>query len=174
MRGMVWARLPPKIIALIGTPVGSSQAESMVGHCLAGAVKREFGCAALAPVCFAISGVQRLPCQSMHSAGAWSVIPSHHTPPSRVSATLVKMVFLESAAIAFGLVFRDVPGATPKNPASGLIPRKRPSASGVIQAMSSPTVQIFQPFFLNTSGGTIIAKLVLPQALGKAAATYVF
>src|SRR5207253_11062252 len=36
------------------------------------------------------------------------------------------------------------------------------------------TVQIFQPCDLNSSGGTIIAKLVLPHALGKAAATYVF
>ena len=40
----------------------------------------------------------------------------------------------------------DVPGATPKKPASGLIARRRPLASGLIQAMSSPTVQTFQPF----------------------------
>ena len=66
----------------------------MVGHCEAGAVKRAFGCAAFAPVSLAISGVQRLPCQSMHSAGGSSVMPSHHTPPSGVSATLVKIVFL--------------------------------------------------------------------------------
>ena len=51
-------------------------------------------------------------------------MPSHHTPPSGVSATLVKIVFLASAAIAFGLVFIDVPGATPKKPASGLMARK--------------------------------------------------
>src|SRR5579871_2568248 len=89
--GMVVARRPPKIRALIGTPSGSSQAGSMVGHCEAGAVKRELGCAAFAPVCLAISGVQRLPFQSRHSAGGSSVIPSHHTPPSGVSATLVKM-----------------------------------------------------------------------------------
>src|SRR5581483_4256234 len=166
---MVWARRPPKIIALMGTPVGFSQSESIVGHCRAGAVKRAFGWAALAPVFFAISGVHRLPCQSSHSAGGSSVIPSHHTPPSGVSAALVKIEFLESAAIAFGFVFFDVPGATPKKPASGLMARRRPRGSGVIQAMSSPTVQIFQP--LNSSGGTIIAKLVFPQALGNAAAT---
>ena len=141
----------------------------MVGHCDAGAVKRAFGCAALAPVSFAISGVQRLPCQSRHSAGGSSVMPSHHTPPSGVSATLVKMVFLASVAIAFGLVFADVPGATPKKPASGLMARSRPSASGLIQAMSSPTVQTFQPS--NPFGGISMAKLVLPQALGNAAAT---
>src|SRR6185437_4137414 len=130
---------------------------------------RAFGCAALAPVFFAISGVQRLPCQSSHSAGGLSVMPSHHTPPSGVNAVLVNIVFLASVAIAFGFVLTDVPGATPKNPASGLIPRNLPSASGMIHAISSPTVQIFQP--LNSGGGTIIAKFVLPQALGNAAAT---
>src|SRR5437660_12932762 len=121
-------------MAVIGTPVGSSQAESIVGHCDAGAVKRALGWAALAPVFFAISGVQRLPCQSTHSAGGSSVMPSHQTPPSGVSATLVKIVFFESEAIALGFVLTDVPGATPKNPASGLMARKRPSESGVIQA----------------------------------------
>src|SRR5208283_6011205 len=109
---MVVARRPPNRKALIGTPAGSSHAGSIKGHCDAGAVKRPLGCAALAPVCLAISGVQRLPCQSRHSAGGSSVMPSHHTPPSGISATLVKMVFRASAAIALGLVFIDVPGAT--------------------------------------------------------------
>src|SRR6266481_7551735 len=153
----------------MGTPVGSSQAESIVGHCRAGAVKRALGWAALALVFFAISGVHSLPCQSMHSAGGWSVMPSHQTPPSGVSATLVKMVFFARVAIAFGFVFTDVPGATPKNPASGLMARRRPSLSGVIHAMSSPTVQIFQP--LNSTGGTSMAKFVLPHELGNAPAT---
>src|SRR6266536_827918 len=160
------------MIALIGTPFGFSQSGSIVGHCEAGAVKRAFGCAAFAPVCFAISGVHLLPCQSRHSAGGSSVMPSHHTPPSGVSATLVKIEFFESAAIAFGFVLTDVPGATPKNPASGLIACKRPFASGLIQAMSSPTVQTFQPS--NPLGGISMAKFVFPQALGNAAATYVF
>src|SRR4029077_15000083 len=166
---MVLARRPPKMKALMGTPLGSSQAASMVGHCEAGAVKRAFGCAALAPVVLAISGVHRFPCQSRHSAGGLSVMPSHHTPPSGVRATLVKMVLRARVAIALGLVFSDVPGATPKNPASGLIARRQPSESGLIHAMSSPTVQIFQSS--SPLGGTIMAKLVLPQALGKAAAT---
>src|SRR5690348_13560816 len=106
---MFVARRPPKMMALIGTPSGSSQAGSIVGHCDAGAVKRAFGCAALAPVSRAISGVHFLPCQSRHSAGGWSVIPSHQTPPSGVSATFVKIVFLDSDAIAFGFVLADVP-----------------------------------------------------------------
>ena len=96
-------------------------------------------------------------------------MPSHHTPPSGVSATLVKMVFRATVAMALGLVVLDVPGATPNKPASGLIARRRPLASGLIQAMSSPTVHTFQPFI--ASGGMSIARLVLPQALGNAAAT---
>src|SRR2546422_1980927 len=104
------------MIALMGTPFGFSQSGSIVGHCEAGAVKRAFGCAAFAPVSLAISGVHLLPCQSRHSAGGSSVMPSHQTPPSAVSGTLVKIEFFDSAIIALGLVLADVPGATPKNP----------------------------------------------------------
>ena len=161
-------------MALIGTPSGFSQSGSIVGHCEAGAVKREFAWAALTPFSFAISGVHWLPCQSVHLAGGVSVMPSHHTPPSGVSATLVKMVFFRSEIIALGFVLSLVPGATPKNPASGLIAWSRPSAPGLIHAMSSPTVQIFQPFSMKYCGGMSMAKFVLPQALGNAAATYVF
>src|SRR6516165_4101444 len=131
-----------------------------------GTVKRELGWAALAPVSLAICGVQRFPCQSRHSAGGSSVIPSHHTPPSGVRATLVKMVFLLSVPMALGLVFIEVPGATPKNPVSGLMARSFPVASGLIQAISSPTVQTFQPS--KAGGGTSIEKFVLPHALGNA------
>ena len=48
-----------------------------------------------------------------------------------------------------------------------------PSAWGLIQAMSSPMVVTFQPA-KPASGGTSMEKLVLPQALGKAAATWYF
>ncbi len=96
-------------------------------------------------------------------------MPSHHTPPSGVSATFVKMVFCDSVAIAFRFVFQDVPGATPKKPVSGLIALRRPSASGLIQAMSSPTVQTFQPS--KPAGGISMAKFVLPHAEGNAAVT---
>src|SRR3954454_17324357 len=107
--------------APIGTPAGDSQWSSMIGHCSIGAVKRAFGCAAGRPVSLPIAGVQRFPCQSRHSAGGASVIPSHHTPPSGVSATFVKIVFDAIIAIALGLVRAEVPGATPNTPASGLI-----------------------------------------------------
>src|SRR5437660_9798846 len=99
------------MIALIGTPLGFSQSGSIAGHCAAGAVKRAFGCAAFAPVCFASSGVHSFPCQSISFAGGSSVMPSHHTPPLGVSATFVKIVFFASVAIALGLVFFEVPGA---------------------------------------------------------------
>src|SRR5271167_485382 len=166
---MVVALRPPKMMALMGTPSGSSQAGSIVGHCEAGAVKRALGCDAFAPVSLAISGVHFLPCQSRHSAGGVSVMPSHQTPPSGVRATLVKMVFFASVAMALGLVFLLVPGATPKNPDSGLMARRAPLSSGRIQAMSSPTVQTFQPS--KPFGGMSMAKFVFPQALGNAAAT---
>src|SRR6478672_8715548 len=150
------------MMALIGTPFGFSQSGSIVGHCFAGAVKRALGWAALAPVSLAICGVHLLPCQSRHSAGGSSVMLSHQTPPSGMSATLVKILLVARVAIALGFVFSEVPGATPKKPASGLIARSRPFASGLIQAMSSPTVQTFQPSKL--SGGMSMARLVLPHA----------
>ena len=53
--------------------------------------------------------------------GALSFMPSHHGSFCEVRAVFVKIVFFRSAAITLGLVFSFVPGATPKNPASGLI-----------------------------------------------------
>src|SRR5260221_6555848 len=123
---MVPARRRPKMMACSGTTFGSSHAGSIVGHCDAGAVKRALGWAALAPVSLAICGVHFLPCQSRHSAGGSSVMPSHQTPPSGVSATLVKMVFFESAAFALGLVFFEVPCATLIKPDSGIRERGVP------------------------------------------------
>src|SRR5690606_16431560 len=108
---------PPKMNADSGTPLGSSQSGSTEGHCDTGAVKRELGCAAGV----LLSGVQSFPRQSMRWLGGSLVRPSHHTSPSSVSATLVKMQLACSVAIALGLVSSPVPGATPKNPASGLI-----------------------------------------------------
>src|SRR5687767_7733428 len=115
------------MMALSGTPFGSSQLTSIIGHWDAGAVKRAFGCAASDPVARPISGVQAFPCQSTHSAGGVSVMPSHHTPPSGVRATFVKIVLRAMVAMATGLVLAEVPGATPKTPASGLIARNWPS-----------------------------------------------
>src|SRR3954463_14668672 len=42
--GIVVLRRPPKKIAEIGTPRGSSHSGAMIGHCPAGVQNREFGC----------------------------------------------------------------------------------------------------------------------------------
>src|ERR1700677_2634757 len=115
--GTVLARRPPNKIAEIGTPAGSSHSGAMLGHWPAGVVNRALGGAAGS----AEAGVQSRPFQSVRCAGGSSVRPSHHTSPSSVRATLVKMLLADMAAIALALVLMPVPGATPKNPASGLI-----------------------------------------------------
>ena len=70
-----------------------------------------------------------------------------------------------SVLIALAFVCIPVPGATPKNPASGLIAYRRPSSPNRIHAMSSPTVSTFQPGRVGSS----IARFVLPHADGNAA-----
>src|SRR5262249_39167806 len=102
-------------MASIGTPRGSSHSGAITGHCFAGVVKRAFGCAALRFV----SGDQGRRSQSINSAGLLSVIPSHQTSPSGEIAQLVKIELRVTVFIAFGLDVMPVPGATPKNPASG-------------------------------------------------------
>jgi len=163
--GTVVERRPPKMNASSGTPSGSSHFGSIDGHCAAETVKRALACAAGRPQ----PGVHSFPVQSVSFAGGSFVMPSHHASPSGVSATFVKIVLTRIVSMQFGLVASEVPGATPKNPASGLMAYRRPSLPGLIQAMSSPTVVTFQP--LKAAGGISIAKLVLPHALGNAAAT---
>jgi hypothetical protein len=63
---------------------------------------------------------------------------------------------------------RQIPGATPKKPFSGLIALSCPLLSNFIHAMSSPTHSTLYP----GSDGHIIARFVLPHALGNAAAIY--
>src|SRR5678816_3308221 len=118
--GMVPALRPPKMKALIRTPSGFSQSLSIEGHWEAGAVNRELGCATGAP----LAGSCIFPRQLMTPSGGCSVNPSHHTSPSGVTPTFVKMLLALMAAIAFGFVFSLVPGATPKYPYSGLIAYK--------------------------------------------------
>src|SRR3981189_433903 len=115
--GTTPARRPPKRIASIGTPFGSSHSGAITGHWLAGAVKRAFGGADLRPD----AGVHGRRNQSINSAGFSAVIPSHHTSSSGVIAQLVKMEFFVAVSRAFRLDFMLVPGATPKNQYSGWI-----------------------------------------------------
>ncbi len=86
-RGTTVARRPPNNMALMGTPCKSSASFAMTGHCLIETVKRALGCAAVV----SLSGVQSFPFQSTKWSGGVSVIPSHQTSPSSVSATLVNM-----------------------------------------------------------------------------------
>src|SRR5919206_4574677 len=166
MSGIRVARRPPNSIAEMGTPFGFSHSGEIEGHWCAGVVKREFGCATLV----ILLGVQGWPCQSNASNGGGPSMPSQYGVLLGVKPTLVKIVFRRIVFITLGLVREFEPGATPKKPASGLIAHSRPSGPGVIQAMSSPTVHTLYPCWL--AGGTSMAMLVLPQALGKAAATY--
>src|SRR4029077_6919880 len=98
--GTAVARRPPNRNTLIGTPSGFSQSLSADGIWAQLMVKRALGCAALRPQ----PGVHALPCQSVNSFGASFVRPSHHTSPSGVSATLVKIVSCETAFRQLGLV----------------------------------------------------------------------
>src|SRR5674476_971363 len=132
-----------------------------------GVQKREFGWLERTPF-LPSSGVHGLPVQPVAWAGMFSS-PSHQTSPSSVRATLVKIELpFSMVRIALGLVFSLVPGATPKRPNSGLTAYRRPSLPNFIQAMSSPSVWTSQPGMVGDS----MAMLVLPQALGNAAATY--
>src|SRR6266849_9640071 len=155
-RGTMPARRPPNRIASIGTPFGSCHSGAITGHWLAGVVNRALGCAALRP----LLGVHGRRSQSINSPGLSSVIPSHHTSPSGVIAQFVKIEFLVTVSMALAFDFILVPGATPKNPYSGLIAYSRPSAPNFIQAISSPMVSSFQPGIVGIS----MARLVLPHA----------
>src|SRR5579885_3316069 len=160
--GEIRARRPPKMKAEMGTPSGACHFGEILGDCCAGTVYRALGCAA-GP--FELSHFSAF--QLTNPAGGGVPIPSHHGSPSGVTAVFVKSAFLCSAPITLGFVVIPVPGATPKNPASGLIACRYPSDPICIHAMSSPTVHTRSPWA--SSAETIIARFVLPQALGNAA-----
>src|SRR5262245_36246432 len=115
MSGSVVDLRPPKMIALIGTPLGSIASGASMGLFVMGDVKRLFGCAAHSP------GFHGRPRQSSVPGGGSSPLPSHQTSPSGVSATLVYIVSRWMICMAFGFDLTFVPGATPKYPNSGLI-----------------------------------------------------
>src|SRR5438874_1880528 len=86
--GTVFDRRPPKMIAEMGTPLGSLTCDDSIGLLVAGAVKRELGCAAFSELPF----FHGRPCQSISSLGVSPSSPSHHTRMSLVTATLVNRV----------------------------------------------------------------------------------
>src|SRR5215211_2736583 len=98
--GTVVERRPPKMIALIGTPIGSSIRGDCAGLFFAGAVKRLFGCAAFSPA----SLLQRVPRHPTTFSGIGPSLSSHHgSLLTGSSPTLVKRVSWVMAFIAFGL-----------------------------------------------------------------------
>src|SRR5216683_1465237 len=99
--GTVVERRPPKRIAEIGTPFGSSTKRDRAGLFFIGAVNRLFGCAAYSAEPF----VHGRPRQSVSRSGTSPSMPSHQTSPSGVSATFVKYAFRSSDRIAFGFVW---------------------------------------------------------------------
>src|SRR5262245_24751721 len=103
-RGTVLLRLPPKMIAEIGTPSGSLTCLESTGLFFDGEVKRLLGCAAFSGEPF----FQGWPFQSISSSGRGPSFPSHHTSPSGVNATLVKMVSRPIVFIALGLDWKFV------------------------------------------------------------------
>src|SRR3954447_13333531 len=111
--GTVVLRRPPKMIALIGTPCGSSYSGASMSTLSIGVQNRLLGWLDTTPSC----GVQSSVRQLVRCAGGSVVIPSHQTSPSSVRATLVNTERpLATARIALGLVCQPVPGATPKRP----------------------------------------------------------
>src|SRR6266481_2388955 len=102
--------------AEIGTPSAASHFGEILGDCDAGTVYRAFGCAATP-----FEGSHFSPRQVINPAGGSPPIPSHHGSFSAVRPVFVKIVSWVRACITLGFVLRPVPGATPKNPASGLI-----------------------------------------------------
>src|SRR5712692_1889126 len=104
-RGTVLLRRPPKMIAEIGTPSGSFTCLASTGLVFIGEVKRLLGCAAFSGEPF----FQGCPFQSISSSGISPSLPSHHTSPSGVRATLVKRVSRLMVFIALGLDWKLVP-----------------------------------------------------------------
>src|ERR1044072_5778469 len=98
--GIVLARRPPKKIAEIGTPCGSSHSGARIGHWAIGVQYRECGCDDGSSE----SGVQSCFFHEVRCAGG-SPMPSHQMSPLSVSATLVNTVLPRSIVrMALGLV----------------------------------------------------------------------
>jgi hypothetical protein len=144
---------------------------SIDGHWLAGAVKREFGWAALRPVSLAICRrpVLALPVDQVRRRFLGHAFPPHIAVVGQRDVGEDDVFFQRGHGVEVGLFSRCRGDAEEARFRVDGVERVVPSLPGLIQAMSSPTVVIFQP--PRTCGGISMAKLVLPQADGKAAAT---
>ena len=97
-------------------------------------------------------------------------MPSHHTPPSGVSATLVKIVLRGERRHRVGIGFLRRPRRHAKKSGLG-IDGAQPALRIGLDPRDVVSHRPDFPVLQSPSGGTIMAKLVLPQELGKAAAT---
>ena len=117
--GTTVARRPPKRIALIGTPFGSSHSSARSPG--TGSPAREAR-VRVGGLGVSLSGVQSLPFQSVRRAGGSSVISSHQTSPSDGEAHVGEDGCSREGEHGVRVrIFMLVPGATPKKPASGLM-----------------------------------------------------
>ena len=107
-------------------------------------------------------GVQSRPFQSVRWAGGGSDRPSHHTSPSSVSATLVKMLLPRSVAIALAFVTSLVP-VRPR--------RSRPGIDGIeppVAAESHPRDIVADGLYLPARDGRLEhSKIGLPACGGE-------
>jgi hypothetical protein len=98
-------------------------------------------------------------------------MPSHQTPPSGVSATFVKIVFRDQRGHRVRVRLHRGAGRHAEETRLG-IDRVEPAVGAGLQPRDVVAeVHTFQPCSAEGLRGTIIAKLVLPQALGNAAET---
>ena len=167
------ARRPPKMMAEMGTPWGFSNSGADAGAVLCRSGEAGVGVGSLGPS--AVSGLQGSPFQFRACVGGILVQASPTTRCCRPGSctTLVKMVPFLVDARALGLDFALVPGATPKKPFSGLMAHRRPSApvthpGDIVAHAPAPC----SPSSDSPRAESSMARLVLPQAEGKAAVIY--
>ena len=136
-----------------------------VGHCAAGGREARVGVRGRAPRSRASS---RCPASRSRASGGSSVMPSHQMSPSSVERDVGEdRVALDRLhRVRVGLA-APVPGATPKKPASGLIGVE---AAVLAEAASRRCRRRSSPPSSRGAWAVSIARLVLPEADGKAAA----
>ena len=156
--------------AEIGTPGGSSQSRvdgrTLVGRRGEARVRVRGLAAGRLP----IAGVQSLPCQSIRCAGGSLVMPSHQTSPSSVERDVGEddVLLQRRHGVEVGL-FR---GAGRDAEEAGLrVDRVEPAVLARLDPGDVVADRGDLPAVEAIFGGISMAKLVLPQADGKAAAT---
>ena len=105
-------------MAEIGTPAGSSHSGAIDGHWAAATVNRALGWAA--GVARLRRPVLALPVDEVGRRGVGEALPPDVAVVG-LGDVGEEAVARVSVARALGLVLSDVPGATPKKPASGLV-----------------------------------------------------